>query len=369
MAIYMDLHQVPGVDAKAVAEAHRMDVLLEQEHACKCLTYWVDELRGCVFCLIDAPDKESVIELHTRAHGLVPNQIIEVEPALVQAFLGRITDPERAAVTETGLKIFDDAAYRVLLQVQTEDRVLLQQERSPQQAAAQLRSLRNTVSNEVALHQGREVSVEPDVLLASFVDAEKACSAALGILNQAASYPQLPLRISLHAGEPVAQSDKLFGDTLQLLKRLNAFTRKERVLLTSGIRSLLDDESIMLLQSEDLKICSPKEEQFVNALFDILEKEFSEEQFNMDVCSRKIAMSTSQLYRKTVQLFGASPNSLLRNYRLLRAKEMLRLADKNIAQASFDAGFSSASYFTKCFKSRYGMLPLAYQEEWHRKTA
>ena len=368
MAIYMDLHQVPGVDAKAVAEAHRMDVLLEHEHACKCLTYWVDELRGCVFCLIDAPDKESVIELHTRAHGLVPNQIIEVEPALVQAFLGRITDPDNAAVTDSGLKIFDDAAYRILLQIQTEDIVLLQRDRNPQEAAAQLRSVRTMVRNEVALQQGREVSGEADLLLASFVDADKAWSAASGIINQMASFPPMPLRISLHAGAPVAQSDQLFGDTLNLLKRLNAFERKETLLLTSGIRTLLGVDSAALSGSEDLKICSPKEEQFVTALFDILEKEFSEEQFSMDACSRSIAMSTSQLYRKTVQLFGQSPNNLLRNYRLLRAKEMLRSADKNITQVSFDTGFSSASYFTKCFKARYGMLPLTYQEEWHRNT-
>lgn len=53
MAIYMDLHIVPGVNAKDVADAHSMDVLMEKEHSCKCLTYWIDELRAYVFCLIE----------------------------------------------------------------------------------------------------------------------------------------------------------------------------------------------------------------------------------------------------------------------------------------------------------------------------
>lgn len=49
MPIFMDLHIVPGVNAKEVAEAHSRDVYLEKDHQCKCLTYWIDELRGHIF--------------------------------------------------------------------------------------------------------------------------------------------------------------------------------------------------------------------------------------------------------------------------------------------------------------------------------
>jgi AraC-like DNA-binding protein len=353
------------VNAKAVAEAHRMDVLLENEHCCKCLTYWIDELRGCVFCLIDAPDKESVIELHTKAHGLVPSQIIEVEPSLVQAFLGRITDPENAAVTESGLKIFDDAAYRIILHVQTTDRVLLGSNSGP---VDKLEALHTDIRKIITQYQGREVSGEADEVLASFVDAEKAWAASKNILDSYRRSPETGLRISLHAGEPVAQSDKLFGDTLQLLRRLNAFEREKPLMLTSGIRTLLRAEKLAESDPGLLNNCSPKEENFVTAVFEALESRYSDEQFTMDECCRMVAMSQSQLYRKTVRQFGLSPNNLLRNYRLLRAKELLRKADKSISQVSFDTGFSSASYFTKCFKARYGLLPLNYQEQWHQKA-
>lgn len=43
MPIYMDVHIVPGVTATDVAEAHRMDILVQKEHGCKCMTYWIDE--------------------------------------------------------------------------------------------------------------------------------------------------------------------------------------------------------------------------------------------------------------------------------------------------------------------------------------
>ena len=98
MPIYMDAHIVPGVKARDVAEAHTKDLLHQDEYACKCMTYWIDEERETIFCLIEAPDKTAVEEMHRKAHGLVPNKVVEVRPNLVESFLGRIYDPEDAEI-------------------------------------------------------------------------------------------------------------------------------------------------------------------------------------------------------------------------------------------------------------------------------
>ena len=76
MPIYMDVHIVPGVKARDVAEAHQKDLLHQTEYGCKAMTYWVDEKRETIFCLIDAPEKHAVEEMHRKAHGLIPNKII-----------------------------------------------------------------------------------------------------------------------------------------------------------------------------------------------------------------------------------------------------------------------------------------------------
>ncbi|MBA2249153.1 MAG: DUF4242 domain-containing protein [Chitinophagaceae bacterium] len=110
----MDVHIVPGVKAKDVAAAHNKDLLHQEEFGCTCMTYWIDEERENIFCLIDAPDKDAVKEMHRSAHGLIPNKIIEVSKTLVSSFLGRIYDPESAEVTD-GLKIFSDPSFRILL--------------------------------------------------------------------------------------------------------------------------------------------------------------------------------------------------------------------------------------------------------------
>ncbi|MBP6286129.1 MAG: DUF4242 domain-containing protein, partial [Ferruginibacter sp.] len=102
MPIYMDVHIVPGVKARGVAEAHHKDLMHQDEFACKCMTYWIDEERENVFCLIEAPSKEAVEELHGKAHGLIPNRIIEVSPDVVSSFLGRIYDPSEAETTDDG---------------------------------------------------------------------------------------------------------------------------------------------------------------------------------------------------------------------------------------------------------------------------
>jgi AraC-like DNA-binding protein len=367
MAIYMDLHIVPGVNAKDVADAHSMDVLMEKEHSCKCLTYWIDELRGYVFCLIDAPDKESVIELHTRAHGLVPNKIIEVESSLVHAFLGRITDPENAYVTDNGLMILDDTSYRIIMNLQLDDYILLQQKAGTEKAMQLMQQFKTIAKNEILKNNGREVANESNEMIASFVEGGKAFAAALAIQQQLSDHADANLRISLHAGEPVMQSDKLFGDTVQMLKRLNMFNRTEPIVITSGIRELLDNETLKREQ-EHLLLCTPKDETFVTALFELLEAKYGDETFDMDTCCTELAMSQSQLYRKATQLFQLSPNNLLRNFRLLQAKELLRTTDKTVSQISFETGFASASYFTKCFKSYFNVLPLAYRDLQQQKA-
>jgi AraC-like DNA-binding protein len=78
-----------------------------------------------------------------------------------------------------------------------------------------------------------------------------------------------------------------------------------------------------------------------------------------------MAMSKSQLYRKTISLTGLSPNLLLKEFRLEKAKELMKKQHYNIAQITFDSGFTSASYFTKCFKRKYGLLPMAYLDLLH----
>ena len=109
MPIYMDRHELAGTTAEEVAQAHLKDLAIQDRYGVKFLTYWFDEARGTTFCLVQSPDKETANRVHREAHGDVAYTMIEVELSAVEAFLGRIRDPEppapdRPAAMDPGLR-------------------------------------------------------------------------------------------------------------------------------------------------------------------------------------------------------------------------------------------------------------------------
>ena len=82
--LFMDHHRhVEGLTAEAVADAHRKDEEIQGEYGVRYLKYWFNEETGEVFCLAEAPDKEAAEAVHREAHGLVADEITEVEEGAV----------------------------------------------------------------------------------------------------------------------------------------------------------------------------------------------------------------------------------------------------------------------------------------------
>ena len=80
MPLFMDVHRkVNGLSAQAVADAHKKDLEKQGKHHVKYLKYWFNEKDGTVFCLSEAPDRESALAVHREAHGLMPDDIVEVK--------------------------------------------------------------------------------------------------------------------------------------------------------------------------------------------------------------------------------------------------------------------------------------------------
>ena len=80
MPLYMDIHKkVDGATAEAVADAHAQDVAVQEKYGVKYEKYWIDETSGTIFCLVVAPNKEAAERVHREAHGLVADEIHEVQ--------------------------------------------------------------------------------------------------------------------------------------------------------------------------------------------------------------------------------------------------------------------------------------------------
>ncbi len=80
MPLFMDVHHMEGnVSASDVAGAHQKDLEVQSEYGVNYLRYWVDESAGKIFCLVDAPDAQTAARVHQEAHGLVADEIYQVQ--------------------------------------------------------------------------------------------------------------------------------------------------------------------------------------------------------------------------------------------------------------------------------------------------
>ena len=218
----------------------------------------------------------------------------------------------------------------------------------------------------MAQHGGREVEHEGNGFIVSFTSATKAVTCALAIQKdfEGIGSEGMELKIGINAGEPVEKSNSLFGDTIEFAKNLCAIAKNRQVAIASNVKELVSKD-YQLNGRNDLLTLSPQDEKFLELLFLKLKEHWQDSEFDVDDYSRDMAMSTSQLYRKTIALTGLSPNILLKEYRLEKAKELMKKQRYNIAQITFESGFTSPSYFTKCFKKKYNLLPMSYLDLLH----
>lgn len=80
MPLFMDVHTIAdGVAFDDVAKAHLADLQTQGQHDVSYLRYWVDEAHGKVFCLVEAPSADAAAEVHRQAHGLVADEIFQVQ--------------------------------------------------------------------------------------------------------------------------------------------------------------------------------------------------------------------------------------------------------------------------------------------------
>ncbi len=100
-----------------------------------------------------------------------------------------------------------------------------------------------------------------------------------------------------------------------------------------------------------------RDKQFVKQLHAIIQKNLSDSEFGVEDIGKQIGLSRVQLYRKVKAMTGSSVVDLLRKARLAKAKRLLESRSMSVSEVAYDVGFSAPSYFTKCFKDEYGMLP------------
>ena len=128
-------------------------------------------------------------------------------------------------------------------------------------------------------------------------------------------------------------------------------------LLESRVRIRTGSDDILTLSNETVK---DMDREFISRFKTVIDENLSNTEMNIDFMSKNLAMSRIQLYRKVKTLTGCSPVEYLRIRRLKKAQKMLHTKDITIAEVCYETGFSSPSYFAKCYKDYYNELPSDY---------
>ena len=104
-----------------------------------------------------------------------------------------------------------------------------------------------------------------------------------------------------------------------------------------------------------------EDDRFLKKVMNTIEANISNPEFSVELLSEEMGMSSAHLYRKLKSLTDVSANEIIKKYRLKKASLLLKNKSGNISEIMYDVGFSNLSYFSKCFKTEFGLTPKEYQ--------
>ena len=149
-----------------------------------------------------------------------------------------------------------------------------------------------------------------------------------------------------------------YGADAYLTKPFNGNVLKAR------IKNLITNRKLMKIvfgndaQQEPMEaVAQSAESLFVEKFRTIIQGNLGNSDLNVETISHEMGISRAQLYRKIKSITGISPNDIVREARMRRADRLLETTDKSVSEIAYEVGFSSPSYFTKCYREFFGRTP------------
>ncbi len=242
MPVYMDIHDLPGVTADAVVEAHLKDLKVQAKHGVSYHKYWVNEKKGKVYCLCNAPTAEAADAVHREAHGLRAERIMEVTPEIADAFMG-VAEADGAGAVILPDKSGHDPGTRTVFFTDIVGSTDMTQRLGDDAAFAMLAVHDRIVRGALAGNNGAEIKHTGDGIMAAFVSAACAVKCGMAVMQDVVAHranapPHLRVRIGIAAGEPIEHANDLFGTTVQLASRLCTHAEPEQILISNVVAEL-----------------------------------------------------------------------------------------------------------------------------------
>ena len=124
----------------------------------------------------------------------------------------------------------------------------------------------------------------------------------------------------------------------------------------ASTRQFLFTKYFSAISNSDSQVTS-LDKQFIQKVLDFIHQHMSDPNISVDILASELHLSRSQFYRKVKSLTGKTAVEFIRTVRLQRAKKMIESGNNKINEVCYEVGFSTPSYFSKCFKTEFGFLP------------
>jgi AraC-like DNA-binding protein len=356
MPLFMDFHKIENITLEDVTKAHMADEAIQEQYGVKYHQFWINVEAGTVFCLTEGPDMATCEKVHQMAHGNIACAMTEVEPGNYRVLMGETHQVDNGVVKNQDGSI--DLGYRNIIAINAQG--LTDAKTSSDLNLFQSNKwIQEVILDAIQRCGGKELRYPADNRIGVFRETHSAIECAEYIQKKILAKNQEGLsavvRVGISAGQPVTEDGEFFTHAIKLANRLSALAPDNSILASSLVQKLSRD-----VQSDHVRMLSAAEEEFANKLFDETEKQLADESFTIDDLGQSIAISRPQLYRKITSLTGRSPNDLIRDLRMTKALSLLKGKKHNITQVALEVGYTSASYFTKCFARKFGCTPSAF---------
>jgi AraC-like DNA-binding protein len=346
MPLFIDLHIDNTLTLDVVKQCHIADKTVQEKYGVRYLQILLNQPQGYLFCLVEGPDKEACAKVHHVAHGNIACNLIEItESDFIALVANKKKDGSDFTLNHDGTF---DTGNRAVLALE------LLGSSENYRAAKQ-------IINQVLHHQGGRAGESfENRLVAVFDSCSSAVDAALAISNKIReSAIAIEVRLGVDLGPPLKEKGNFFEDVCRSADHFSFISMNGQVTISSKVMELLHDDLKKGIHS--VKVVSPAEGKFLNRLMASVEKVGYMDNITITGFSRELGMSKSQLGRKLKSLTTLSPNDFLREFRLRKAIRLMEDQSMNIAQVTMAIGFTNPSYFTKCFRKRFGKAPSDFQ--------
>jgi len=245
MPLYMDVHRAPGpIDPEDIVKAHNADEAIQDQYGVHFHKYFVSPDNGTVFCLAEGPTKEACVAVHAAAHGLLPDDLIEVDPRLVEAFMG----PAKLSPTHNGAAVTNegqlDSGVRVVVFTEVANLTRASRDIGDEAALEIMGNHDEIVRAALKKHGGREVKHTGEGMMCCFGSASAALRFAQEVQQECLNRRQSvngytpKVRVGMSAGEPVANHSELFGSVVTIARRICDAAAPGTVLASAAVHDL-----------------------------------------------------------------------------------------------------------------------------------